>query len=345
MAERENQRRAQQADLVSQMSAASITLLGPRSAIVEGPTLHGLGDEHIAPAAQTNRPEHLFEQLTGCAAAGLTGRIIGFARLLTDDHPGGLQRSAAKDRPGSRCGARATRTGIDCLAQAGPGRQGRRRFDLVWLTLITDRPDRKRGRRPSDRQVVTHRGDLTAVVKAAVEGNGVQEGNGLQRVTPHATEYGLQPLVVNVKRNKVTQLLQRDPAPVLYADEFTDKASNANEYELAFRDFIAQADSIGDKGIEGSRVRKSQWTTHANVHPVPPPPADGTTALQGFRPGDAEEYRRTHPEQFLIPSFLQCSTEDLHARIEKLKKQSLPQPFQVTELVDKGTVGAGGKKK
>jgi hypothetical protein len=191
----------------------------------------------------------------------------------------------------------------------------------------------------------SHRGDLTAVVKAAVEGNGVQEGNGLQRVTPHATEYGLQPLVVNVKRNKVTQLLQRDPAPVLYADEFTDKASNANEYELAFRDFIAQADSIGDKGIEGSRVRKSQWTTHANVHPVPPPPADGTTALQGFRPGDAEEYRRTHPEQFHIPSFLQCSTEDLHARIEKLKKQSLPQPFQVTELVDKGTVGAGGKKK
>ena len=98
----------------------------------------------------------------------------------------------------------------------------------------------------------------------------------------------MQPLVVTVKHNKVNPLLQRDPAPVFYPDEFTDKASNANEYELAFRDFIAQADSIGDKGIEGSRVRKSQWTTHANVHPVPPGAGCREGCLLGRRLGFVE---------------------------------------------------------
>jgi len=200
-----------------------------------------------------------------------------------------------------------------------------------------------------------HAGPLTAVVKAATRRNGATMGNGIKLATEKFADHlGLQPVMVDVKTFPVKPIVERVGQPIFFADNFTEKAAHANEYALACADFMLCADSFMDKSIEGVRARKEEWAEHSSVHPQPPRPLPGSSALLGFEQGDAERYRADHPEQWLLPSFHQMTdadresgltyVESVRARIAKLNKEPELGKLQVVRFDALNTVGAAGRK-
>ena len=97
-AQSDNQTRLNQVDLAIQESRARFCFLDCRCAVARRPAFDDVGDVDFLPACQSNRRQHIVEQLAGLADKRFATRIFFGTRAFTNNQPVGTLIADTKDR-------------------------------------------------------------------------------------------------------------------------------------------------------------------------------------------------------------------------------------------------------